>query len=138
MTSYLAYCDAAEAWQISIQDPATPAAEGIFFFHNYLMFFLIVIGVFVFWLLYSAFKSSQKKYSNFSHSSILEIIWTIIPAFILLILAIPSFTLLYSLDELSNPVITVKIIGHQWYWSYEITDLDVNSQQNINLHLDCS
>jgi len=65
------------------------------------------------------FNSDFKKIENFTHSNSLEIIWTLIPALILLLISIPSFTLLYSLDENIVPKLTVKIIGHQWYWSYE-------------------
>ena len=118
--------DAAEAWQLGLQDPATPIVEGMIFFHNYLMFFIIVIGLFVLWMLYRIVVLFNKKTNpvseNFTHSSILEVVWTIIPAVILLFIAVPSFALLYSLDELIDPVITLKIIGHQWYWSYEYSD----------------
>jgi len=58
----------------------------------------------------------------FTHSSALEFIWTLIPAFILLFISVPSFALLYSLDELIEPSLTLKVIGHQWYWSYEYSD----------------
>lgn len=122
----ISYCDAPEAWQFGIQDPATPIAEGMVFFHNYLMFFLIFIGMFVFWLLGDIillFNSDENPVpQKFTHSSLLEIVWTIIPAVILVIIAIPSFALLYSLDEIIDPVITLKVIGHQWYWSYEYSD----------------
>ena len=60
--------------------------------------------------------------ARFAHNSLLEVLWTILPAFILLFIAIPSFTLLYSMEEVIDPQLTVKIIGHQWYWSYEISD----------------
>jgi cytochrome c oxidase subunit 2 len=59
---------------------------------------------------------------KFTHSSQLEIVWTIIPAIILLLIAVPSFALLYSLDEVIDPAVTLKVIGHQWYWSYEYSD----------------
>jgi cytochrome c oxidase subunit 2 len=125
-TNIVAHCDAPESWQMGFQDPATPVMEGIIFFHNYLMFFLIVIGALVFYLLgFAIVKFSEEKMpvpNKFTHSSILEIVWTILPALVLLLIAVPSFTLLYSLDELVDPVITVKIIGHQWYWSYEYSD----------------
>ena len=116
------YCDAAESWQFGIQDPATPIAEGMLFFHNYLMFYVIAIGLFVYWMLYASMQTSSAISSKFSHSNTLEIVWTIIPAVILVFIAVPSFSLLYSLDELSEPAITLKIIGHQWYWSYEYSD----------------
>jgi len=127
------YCDAAESWQLGIQDPATPILEGMIFFHNYLFFFLILIGMAVLWMLFYIIvkfnSETTTKSIQFTHSSLLEIIWTILPAFVLLLIAVPSFTLLYSLDELIDPVITLKIVGHQWYWSYEYSDyaaLDTN------------
>jgi cytochrome c oxidase subunit 2 len=124
----LTMCDAPASWQYGFQDPATPAMEGIIYFHNYIMFPLIVITVLVFWLMYRILflfteKSNEiNKVENFSHHSILEIVWTILPAIVLVFLAIPSFALLYSLDELINPDMTLKVIGHQWYWSYEYSD----------------
>jgi cytochrome c oxidase subunit 2 len=70
--------------------------------------------------------SNYSKYikiaQRFTHSSLLEIVWTIIPAVLLILIAVPSFALLYSLDELLDPQITLKIVGHQWYWSYEYSD----------------
>lgn len=125
---FYTYCDASTNWQFGLQEPATPSAEGIIHFHNYLMFFMIVVCVLVFWILYKIIdlfdesKNDLKKVQKFSHSSLLEIMWTIIPAIVLLFLAVPSFALLYSLDELIDPDITLKVIGHQWYWSYEYSD----------------
>ena len=101
--SFVSFCDAPESWQIGIQDPATPSLEGMLFFHDYIMTFMIVIGVFVCYILtfiYFAFNSEVNKNAFvFTHSSMLEIIWTLIPAFLLVLIAIPSFKLLYSLDE---------------------------------------
>jgi cytochrome c oxidase subunit 2 len=125
-----ALCDCPEKNQIFIQDPATPMMEGMIYFHNLLMFFIIFVGVFVFYMFfYSLYAFSSHKNTvaaKFSHNSPLEILWTILPAIILLFIAIPSFTLLYSLDELIDPQLTVKVIGHQWYWSYEISDYVFN------------
>ena len=125
---FFTYCDASEPWQLGLQDPATPVFEGMIFFHNYLVFFLIIIGCFVFWVLYVTLTSFNEtinpvsKRQIFTHSSLLEIVWTILPAVVLLLIAIPSFALLYSLDELIDPSVTLKVIGHQWYWSYEYSD----------------
>ena len=89
------FCDAAESWQLGLQDPASPVFEGMIFFHNYLVFFLILIGSLVFWLLYitiayfNTFVNFNKS-QIFTHSSILEIVWTILPAIVLLIIAAPS------------------------------------------------
>ena len=118
--------DAAENWVLSFQSPATPVMEGIINFHNHIMIFLTVIVVFVAWLLLRSIILFDEKINKnpifFSHHTSLEIIWTIIPAIILLIIAIPSFALLYSMDEIIDPTITLKAIGHQWFWSYEYSD----------------
>ena len=121
--------DAATPWQLYFQDSATPFMEGLINFHNDLMFFLIVILIFVSWVLIRCiFLFKNKSISeNFVHGTVIEIIWTIIPALILIVIAIPSFALLYSMDEIIDPVITLKIIGHQWYWSYEYSDISLNS-----------
>jgi len=129
-------CDAAQKWQLGIQDPASPLLEGMISFHNYLMFFLTFIGIFVCYILYYCIINynfiSNKTPNIFAHISVLEIIWTILPAFILILIAIPSFSLLYSLDELIDPSLTLKIIGHQWYWSYEYSDFISNSVGSLN------
>lgn len=126
--------DAPEAWQLGFQDPATPMAEGMISFHHYLMFFIIVIGIIVCWLLYKVVTlfniDKHPTPQKFTHSSVLEIIWTIIPAIILLIIAAPSFSLLYSLDETIDPDLTLKIVGHQWYWSYEYSDPIILEDEN--------
>jgi cytochrome c oxidase subunit 2 len=67
---------------------------------------------------------SNSDVAVFTHSNVIEIVWTSLPAFILLSLASPSFSLLYSLDEISNPELTFKILGYQWYWSYEMSDFN--------------
>ncbi len=124
--------DVAESWQIGIQDPATPYAEGMYSFHTFLVVIFFFIGFLVCWLMFYILKNFntnvQKFASVFTHSSLLEIVWTAFPAVVLLFISFPSFTLLYSLDEVINPLMTVKIIGHQWYWSYQISDsnLDIN------------
>lgn len=126
MFSHIILCDAAESWQLGLQDPATPVMEGIINFHNHLMFFMVFIAMFVFWMLSRilAYFTIEKNPTaeQFTHSTILEIVWTIIPACVLLVIAIPSFALLYSLDEMIDPTTTLKIVGHQWYWSYEYSD----------------
>ena len=123
MFNLFSFCDAAERYQITFQDPATPIAEGMAYFYNYLMTYCIGIGVFVLGMLVLAilpsFLNTKYTVSKFTHSSLLEIIWTILPASCLVVIANPSFSLLFSLDEVINPQLTLKVIGHQWYWSYE-------------------
>jgi len=130
LASSYSFCDCPEKNQMFVQDPATPMMEGMIYFHNLLMFIIIFVGIFVFYMqfyaMYAFNEVRSKVSSNFSHNNLLEIIWTVLPAIILLFIAIPSFTLLYSLDELIDPQLTVKIIGHQWYWSYEISDYIFN------------
>jgi cytochrome c oxidase subunit 2 len=100
--------------------------EGIIDFHNYIMVFVTVIAVFVLWMLVKILVSFNEDVNptsvKFTHSSLLEIVWTILPALVLMLIAVPSFGLLYSLDELIDPTVTLKIVGHQWYWSYEYSD----------------
>jgi len=77
-------------------------------------------------------KNTETIRYAFDHHTLVELIWTIIPTVILIFIAIPSFALLYAIDELHNPKITLKAIGNQWYWSYEFPDyLDYNSDEII-------
>lgn len=125
----ITFNDAPESYQLGQQDPATTIVEGMIDFHGFLVLVLIVIGVSVAWMLFvllKKFESSINPVPNkFTHASLLEIIWTIIPALILLLIAWPSFVLLYSLDEYIDPSVTLKVVGHQWYWSYEYSDFAV-------------
>nr|YP_009476695.1 cytochrome c oxidase subunit 2 [Proteomonas sulcata]AVM81188.1 cytochrome c oxidase subunit 2 [Proteomonas sulcata] len=120
------FCDYAHPYQISLQDPATPVMEGIIALHHDLLFLLTVIGIFVGWVLfrttYLFYHTRNPIASQITHGSTIEIIWTITPSLILMVIAVPSFALLYSMDEVIDPVVTVKVIGHQWYWSYEYSD----------------
>nr|QJH88487.1 Cox2 [Pterocladiophila hemisphaerica] len=100
--------------------------EGIINLHHDLMFFICIVAIFVSWMLlrtswhFNFFKNNF--FSNTAHGTIIEIIWTITPAIILLFIAVPSFSLLYAMDEIISPAITIKTLGHQWYWSYEYSD----------------
>jgi len=120
------FLDYAHPWQISFQDPATPVMEGIIALHHDLMFVLSIIGTAVTWLLlrttYLFYHKNNSVPSNITHGTTIEIIWTITPSIILMVIAIPSFALLYSIDEVIDPAVTLKVIGHQWYWSYEYSD----------------
>lgn len=122
----IAFMDVAEKWQLGFQDPATPIMEGIINLHHDLMFFICTISIFVTWMLgrtlWHFSESNNKNASSITHSTLIEIIWTIMPGIILLIIAIPSFSLLYAMDEIISPTITIKTLGHQWYWSYEYSD----------------
>lgn len=120
------YRDAARPWQMGFQDPATPIAEGIIRFHHDLMFVLVYVSVFVAWMMARCVRHFNQKVnptpSEVVHGTVIEVVWTIIPARILVAIAVPSFALLYSVDERVDPALTVKVVGHQWYWSYEYSD----------------
>lgn len=120
--------DCSAMYQLGFQDPATTTMEGIYLFNLHLLFVIISIVLLVAWLLFIILKTftelTNSNVANFTHSNLIEIIWTSVPALILLSLASPSFSLLYSLDEISNPELTLKILGHQWYWSYEMSDFN--------------
>ena len=141
LSSNFVFMDAAEPWQYGFQSPATPLMEGIINFHNHIMFFMVGTGVFVMWLLgrclalYS--KSTNKsEIDNFTHATTVEIVWTIVPAIILMIIAVPSFALLYSMDEMLDPAVTLKVVGHQWYWSYEYSDYNHLTEENTGINFD--
>nr|QRK27425.1 cytochrome c oxidase subunit 2 [Longpotamon exiguum] len=106
---------------MGFQDSASPLMEQLIFFHDHIMLILILILTFVGYLLSTLF------FNTFVHRYMLEnqtieVIWTTIPAIILIFIAFPSLRLLYLLDEVNYPSITLKTIGHQWYWSYEYSD----------------
>ena len=119
-------------------DPATPIAERIINIHHHVFFFLIIVLIFVVWIMYRILfffwfpfstntKLNHKDLIIFNflarlkstHNTWLEIIWTMIPTIILVAIALPSFGLLYAMDDVVDPDMTLKVIGHQWYWSYE-------------------
>jgi cytochrome c oxidase subunit 2 len=120
--------DAAAPWQISFQDSATAVMEGIVHFHHDIIFYLVVIIVVVMYLLGSGVRAFRlEKHGHWfplrvAHDTELEVIWTVLPAVILFFIAVPSFSLLYAMDEVVEPVITLKIAGHQWYWEYSHYD----------------
>nr|BCN86735.1 cytochrome c oxidase subunit 2 [Acanthaster planci] len=95
--------------------------EELIYFHDYTLIILTLITILVFYGLASLlFSSSTNRF--FLEGQGLETIWTIIPAIILIFIALPSLQLLYLMDEVNDPFLTIKAIGHQWYWSYEYAD----------------
>nr|WHN78847.1 cytochrome c oxidase subunit II [Charaxes kahruba] len=108
---------------LNFQNSASPLMEQIIFFHDHSLIILIIITILVSYLMLNLFFN---KYINrfLMENQLIELIWTILPAIILIFIAFPSLRLLYLLDELNNPLITLKSIGHQWYWSYEYSDFN--------------
>ena len=113
-------------WDCGFVTPASPVMEGIVSFHHDLFFFLVMILTFVMYILGRCIVLFNKDVNPqpivVTHAPVLEVVWTVIPAFILILIAVPSFSLLFSLEEFVNPLLTIKVIGHQWYWSYEFVD----------------
>nr|YP_010268805.1 cytochrome c oxidase subunit II [Halobates maculatus]UIG88120.1 cytochrome c oxidase subunit 2 [Halobates maculatus]UIG88127.1 cytochrome c oxidase subunit 2 [Halobates maculatus] len=107
--------------QINFQDPNSPLMEQLMFFHDNTMIILIMITTLIAWIM---LKMLFNKMINrfMMENQMIEIIWTIIPAIILILIALPSLRILYMMDETKNPTLTIKAIGHQWYWSYEYSD----------------
>lgn len=113
-------------WQIGFQDAVSPMMERIDSFHDLLMWVITVITLFVLVLLAIVvirFNSrANPTPTRTTHNSLLEVIWTVVPVIILVLIAIPSFKLLYYMDRTDEAEMTLKAIGHQWYWSYEYPD----------------
>lgn len=138
MTDFLfsrAWMDAPESWQLGFQDAATPMMQGIIDLHQDIFFFAIIILVFVLWMLLRSlwhfYYSNNPIPERIVHGTTIEIVWTVVPSIILMFIAIPSFALLYSMDEVVDPAITIKTIGHQWYWTYEYSDYNQSDEQSL-------
>ena len=129
-------CDAPEPWQLGSQDAASPMMQGIMDLHHDIFFFLILILVFVLRILVRALWHFHYKKNpipqRIVHGTTIEILRTIFPSLILMFIAIPSFALLYSMDEVVvDPAITIKAIGHQWYRTYEYSDYNSSDEESL-------
>jgi cytochrome c oxidase subunit II len=122
----LAWADAPRPWELGMQAPATPVKERLSAFHDELLVIIFLITIFVLGLLlYVILRFNQRRNpvpTRTSHNTIIEMLWTVVPVLILVIIAIPSFKLMYYMDRVPNPEMTIKVTGHQWYWSYEYPD----------------
>ena len=120
-------CDAPRPWGLYFQDTASPQMEALVELHDNIMFYLTIILFGVAWIMISIIRnyvSDKSPISNkyLNHGTLIELIWTITPALILILIAFPSFKLLYLMDEVTDPSLTVFVEGHQWYWSYQYPD----------------
>nr|BDA81223.1 cytochrome c oxidase subunit II [Rhinogobius tandikan]BDA81236.1 cytochrome c oxidase subunit II [Rhinogobius tandikan]BDA81249.1 cytochrome c oxidase subunit II [Rhinogobius tandikan]BDA81262.1 cytochrome c oxidase subunit II [Rhinogobius tandikan] len=107
--------------QLGFQDAASPVMEELLHFHDHTLMIVFLISTLVLYIIV-AMVSTKLTNMYILDSQEIEIIWTILPAIILILIALPSLRILYLMDEINNPHLTVKAIGHQWYWSYEYTD----------------
>lgn len=133
-------CDAARPWGTYFQDSASPQMEALAELHDNIMFYLVIILFAVGWIMVSIVRTYVKnKISNkyLNHGTLIELIWTITPALILILIAFPSFKLLYLMDEVTDPNLTIFAEGHQWYWSYEYPDFlsDDNEELEFDSYL---
>ena len=117
-------------WQLGFQKSASETMSDIVWFHDYMLLPVITaITVFVLFLICYAcirFRASRnKEASTTSHNTFIEVIWTLVPCLILIVLAVPSFKVLYSQDEIPKADVTIKAIGYQWYWGYEYPDENI-------------
>jgi cytochrome c oxidase subunit 2 len=123
----VAMAQAPKNWQLGFQDAHSPTMERIVSFNNILFWLCVVICVFVMGLMLYIFIRFNRKRNptpqKFSHNSLVEVLWTVIPVIILVAISIPSFRLLYFMDRTTEAEMTIKAIGHQWYWTYEYPDL---------------
>nr|UXX49940.1 cytochrome c oxidase subunit 2 [Portunion sp.] len=103
------------------QDGASPSQEQLIYFHDHAMISLVIIMTMVTYYLSTSFYNSYTHYT-LTHGQLLEFVWTGGPCIILMFIALPSLRLLYLLDEAGAPSVTIKSVGHQWYWSYEYSD----------------
>nr|APX39244.1 cytochrome c oxidase subunit 2 [Aphthona sp. nwb_00407] len=127
-----------------LQDSASPLMEQLSYFHDHALMILVIITVLVGQLMITLFFN-KLTHRYLLEGQMIEIIWTILPTITLIFIAIPSLRLIYILDEINNPAITIKTIGHQWYWSYEYSDfkniefdsymLPTNELNNFNFRL---
>ena len=129
--SFLALIGAASAgapvdWQLGFQPAVTPVAHLQHQLHDLLLIIIIAISLFVLGLLlYVAVRFSAKNNphpTKTSHNTVIEVLWTVLPVMILVVIAIPSFKLLYFMDKTDKPELTLKVTSHQWYWSYTYQD----------------
>jgi cytochrome c oxidase subunit 2 len=128
--SQVAFANQPKEWQLGFQNPASGGMRGIVNFHNNLLLpIIIAISVFVlFLMIYTCIRfraSANPIPSKTTHNVTVEILWTLIPCLILIVMAVPSFKILYTQDTIPKADITIKAVGYQWYWGYEYPDENI-------------
>nr|YP_001293856.1 cytochrome c oxidase subunit II [Sardina pilchardus]AYE40137.1 cytochrome c oxidase subunit II [Sardina pilchardus]QNK04170.1 cytochrome c oxidase subunit II [Sardina pilchardus]BAF64169.1 cytochrome c oxidase subunit II [Sardina pilchardus] len=109
--------------QLGLQDAASPVMEELLHFHDHALMIVLLISILVLYIIVSM-VSTKLTDKYILDSQEIEIIWTVLPAIILILIALPSLRILYLMDEINDPHLTIKAVGHQWYWSYEYTDYE--------------
>ncbi|YP_009142205.1 cytochrome c oxidase subunit II (mitochondrion) [Sinocyclocheilus anshuiensis] len=109
--------------QLGFQDATSPVMEELLHFHDHALMIVLLISTLVLYII-TAMVSTKLTNKYILDSQEIEIVWTILPAVILVLIALPSLRILYLMDEVNDPHLTIKAMGHQWYWSYEYTDYE--------------
>ena len=119
-----------QPWQFGLQPPAGSIAEKATSLHNLLLVIITAISLFVLALLvYTCVRfrqSANSKPSKTTHNAVIEVLWTVVPVLILVVIAVPSFRLLYYMDKTQDTEMVIKITGNQWYWNYEYPDEELS------------
>jgi cytochrome c oxidase subunit 2 len=130
-----ALAQAPRPWEMDMQPAFSPMKRGIIDLHNLVLVIITLITVFVgvllAWVCYRYNERRNPVPSQTSHNTFLEIAWTVVPVLILVVIAIPSFRLIFYLDRTPDPDMTIKVTGHQWYWEYSYPDngnVDIESR----------
>nr|ADA62253.1 cytochrome oxidase subunit 2 [Mengenilla australiensis] len=113
----------------STQDSASPIMEQMIFLHDFIMMIMILIIIMISYIMI-CLMMNKFIMQNFYNSHFLELLWTFFPMIVIFMIALPSLLILYMTDENLKPIISLKIMGHQWYWSYEymnFNDLEINA-----------
>nr|WLV90319.1 cytochrome c oxidase subunit II [Rhacodactylus sp. KGeiss-2023a] len=109
--------------QLGFQDATSPIMEELLHFHDHTLMIVFLISALVLYII-TLMMTTSLTYTNTTDAQTVEMIWTVLPAIILILIALPSLRILYLMDEVNDPHLTIKAIGHQWYWTYEYTDYE--------------
>nr|AHA02716.1 cytochrome c oxidase subunit II [Tursiops truncatus] len=110
-------------FQLGLQDAASPVMEELLQFHDHALMIVFLISSLVLYII-TLMLTTKLTHTSTMDAQEVETIWTVLPAVILIMIALPSLRILYMMDEINSPSLTVKTMGHQWYWSYEYTDYE--------------
>nr|NP_008552.1 cytochrome c oxidase subunit II [Chrysemys picta]YP_010940167.1 cytochrome c oxidase subunit II [Chrysemys dorsalis]AAD21928.1 cytochrome oxidase subunit II [Chrysemys picta]WLN41535.1 cytochrome c oxidase subunit II [Chrysemys dorsalis] len=108
---------------LGFQDAMSPIMEELLHFHDHTLMIVFLISTMVLYII-TLMMTTKLTYTNTMNAQEVEMIWTILPAIVLITIALPSLRVLYLMDEINNPHLTIKAMGHQWYWTYEYTDYE--------------
>nr|YP_448806.1 cytochrome c oxidase subunit II [Manouria emys]AAY62423.1 cytochrome c oxidase subunit II [Manouria emys] len=109
--------------QLGFQDAMSPIMEELLHFHDHTLMIVFLISTLVLYII-TLMMTTKLTYTNTMNAQEVEMVWTILPAIVLITIALPSLRVLYLMDEINNPHLTIKAMGHQWYWTYEYTDYE--------------